>query len=161
MFKYSITLLLICNSFFILKAQDIKDDKGVKWKVKMSKCILGMGFIYQNEFIYQVGPKINLIKKAENFSIIPSLQIQKHGVYYLSPSLLIRYYKPIKKYIGPTLAIEANMIKVNNINYTTITPEIGINFNGACSIGYGYNFSLTQKPDWIWNNRIVLRLMLL
>jgi hypothetical protein len=44
-------------------AQEWKDDKGVKWKLKLDECVFGMGFIYQNELLYQVGPKINIIRK--------------------------------------------------------------------------------------------------
>jgi hypothetical protein len=80
-------------------------------------------------------------------------------VTYLSPTIIIRFYKPVKKWAGPTISLEYNNRTIQNINYSSLTPEIGLNINGALSIGYGYVIPLTNKPEWTWSHRIVFRLM--
>ena len=94
--EQKIVFLLIFSgqSFF---SQDIKDDRGIPWKFGYSPQHVPYGIAYQNEFLFQIGQRIGFRKKRELFSICGLIQLQKRTVTYVSPVLLISYFKPIKK----------------------------------------------------------------
>ncbi|MBL7918979.1 MAG: hypothetical protein JNJ40_01620 [Bacteroidia bacterium] len=149
-------LILFLFTFFIVKGQDLKDDKGVPWKFGYTPQHGPSGIVYQNEFLFQIGQRIGFKKKRELFSICGLIQFQKRTATYISPVLLLSYYKPIKKMVGPIISLEYSYRKINNITSNTITPEIGLCFY-YFSLNFGYNIPIDNSFDWTTPYRVTLR----
>jgi len=150
--------------FFILLSfmppADAQDNSDPRWKFRLSKCTGAFAYLYQNENLFQFGPKFELIKTRQNISIIPSVQLSTRHVTYLNPVALLRYYQPIGENIAATIALEYSHRQILGQPYDNMSPEIGIVTHDGMNFVVGYNFALTQLPAWAWKWRIGIRLML-
>ncbi len=153
---FTILLIMTVNS----KGQDLSDDKGEKWRFRYAKMHAPFGAIYQNEFLFQLGQRFEIRKKVETINVSIYAQMQKRNVFYVFPTVLLNYYKPIKKYYGPTISLEYSYRKIESQVSNVLTPEIGIGLPNYISINYGYNIALDKLFPWTSRHRISFRIML-
>ncbi len=153
-----IYIILLLTLHVFSYSQGLTDDKSVKWKFEYHAVHLPLGVVYQNEILYQAGQRIAFRKKREAISFCLNAQIQFRNATYLSPTLLINYYKPIYKSLGPSVNLEYSYRKIQGITCNTVTPEVGICLYWF-SLNCGYNISLDNSFPWTTPFRLSLRLI--
>ena len=97
---------------------------------------------------------------VDNNSIYDFLNSWQNKVSYISPTIAIRYLKPIKGKYSFATSITYNYQKVRNINSQSISPEIGINHSSGITLSYGYNFFIDNKFNWVNPNKLSFKIML-
>src|ERR1700740_966672 len=103
--KYKLIFLFFLFYGISMYSQNLADDKGVPWKFHFNPHGT-MGLVYQKEVLFDLGLKMYFKKKWEMFSICGVAQFQKRDAPYISPALLLSYYKPVKSYFGPVINLE-------------------------------------------------------
>jgi hypothetical protein len=153
---------ILCLFFLLLLSliAGAQSNPKKQWHFRLSYCTGAFGYIYQNENLFQFGPKFELINQRKNFSLIPLVQLSTRHVTYLNPAVLLRYYAPLGKNTGFALGIEGSYRQVLGQKYSVISPEAAIVTHDGMNFVVGYNFALDQLPSWAWKWRIGIRLML-
>ena len=154
--------ILYFNSFTIAQSDS------TQWKLGISPEPY-IGYLYQGEHALEFGLKIDYKNTAEvareqyhkNLSLIIGPRFTWHNkVSYISPTIAIRYLKPIKGKYSFATSITYNYQKVRNINSQSISPEIGINHSSGITLSYGYNLFIDNKFNWVNPNKLSFKVML-
>lgn len=123
------------------------------------------GYNWQGINTYEVGLRLLPFAKVhQNVSIIANALFFEHeGAKYISPEIMVRYFRPIplnKESPAVTISCSFWSNKVLSIRANTLTPEIGISLRTLLNISYGYNIQLTNtEQPFISRNRIAVRLI--
>ncbi len=154
------TIIVFIFITFCGYAQNQPSEK--KWHFNYYPPHAPTSLIYQKEFLFQFGQRLTLRKSKtfEMFSLTVNAQFQIQKVLYISPALFLSYEKPINKKIGLITVLEFSNRKILGITSNMLTPEIGLKFDSAISINYGYNLFLDNRFSNTSKHRIAVRLML-
>jgi hypothetical protein len=159
------TSCFILGYFFFVVSVKAQQADSTRWKFGLNDCKLSIGYLYQEEHVFEAGIKFDYKQgkkwPVKTISVIPGIQYTKNeGIAYINPYVMLRYFHPLNKKIAVAGSTSWNYRKERNITSSAITPEIGIVINSVGNFSYGYNLFIDNKFPGTSPHRLAFRLML-